>query len=86
MRIIIEYEIQTLISSIYKNIYHFNQFEIEFVYFSNDVNVVLNVYVNEIIMNKNYAFIVKKIKHEKDCVTNDNLDIFSIERINVRLC
>lgn len=71
---------------VYKDIYHFNELEIGLAYYPGSAGVVLSIYANEKLMDRNYVVAAKEIGHEIDQVTGDDLKIFPIERARVRSC
>ena len=80
------YCIQASNSPVYKDIYHFTEPEIGLAYLPGGAGVVLGVYANGKLMDRNYALTFKKIGHEIDRVTGDDLDFFPIELARVRSC
>ena len=80
----VDYSIQTMIPSTYKDKYHFNELEIGLSYLPRGAGIIIGGYLNGKMMDRNYGIVAKNIGHTIDRVSGDDLNHFPIERARVR--
>ncbi|CAF9930759.1 hypothetical protein IMSHALPRED_008275 [Imshaugia aleurites] len=80
----IDYCVQTTIPSTYKDIYHFNAFEIGLAYLPRGFGIVAGGYFVGKWMDHNYKITAHRIGHHVDRIRGDSLDHFPIERARSR--
>ena len=78
------YCVQTSIPPIFKNVYHFSDFQIGLSYLPGGVGVVVGGYLNGKMMDRNYRKTAKEINFIVDCVSGDDLNHFPIEKSRSR--
>lgn len=80
----VDYSIQTSIPSSYKEIYHFNDFQIGLSYLPRGVGIILGGYAIGRLMDRNYRITARQIGHTIDRHAGDDLTRFPIERARTR--
>ena len=80
----VDYSLVAAVPDIYKNIYHFNELQIGLAYLPRGVGIITGGFVNGKWMDYNYRVAARKIGHEVDKVSGDDLDHFPIEHARAR--
>ena len=78
------YCIQASLSSIFKDVYGFNEFQIGLSYLTGGAGVILGMLVNGRMMDRNYKVTAKNIGFTVDMTHGDDLKHFPIERARAR--
>ena len=81
---LVDYCIQTTIPSTYKDIYHFNEFQIGLSYLPRGTGIIAGGYINGKIMDRNYRITAAQIGHAVDRIAGDDVQHFPIERARTR--
>ena len=74
---LVDYSIQTVMPSIYQDIYHFNELCIGLSYLPRGAGVITGGYINGKMMNRKYRITAKGIGHTVDKLVGDDLNHFS---------
>ena len=74
------YCVQKSISLIYKDIYGFNELQIGLTFLMGATGVILNSYLNDKMMDRNYRVTAQSIERTIDKVSGDDLDEFLLKR------
>lgn len=81
---LVDYSFVAAIPDIYKNVYHFNELGIGLSYLPRGAGIIIGGYVNGKLMDYNYRTTARRIGHNVDKVSGDDLNHFPIERARAR--
>ena len=81
---LVDYCIQTVMPSIYQDVYYFNELSIGLSYLPRGAGVITGGYINGKLMNRKYRITAKEIGHTVDKLVGNDLNHFPIEKARCR--